>query len=150
MDPSEQNKLTTRDQWRKLGFFYQCDRRQRMWRLVGSKSGLMSFKDLLAAYVADPRHEQLAEVEHYGPYGYFEIMTGEQPGIDENGVYGCLSDLQHLSELIEDRLSNAVAGSTFSIKREYADDAKYSIVFQVMGDDFDPASEDLRFSTPAI
>ena len=150
MKRSQQDKDTMRDEWRKLGFFYQCDQRQRMWRLVGSKSGLMSVKDLLTAYVADPRHEQLAQLERYGPYGYFEVMTGEKPGIDENGVYGRLSDLHRLGELVEERLSQALPGATFSIKREYAEDAKYSIVFQVVDDDFDPSSEDPRLFTPIV
>lgn len=149
MNSSEKTKQAARDEWRKLGFFYGVDQRQQFWRLVGSKSGLMKFTDLLAVYASDPGHEQLSEKEHYGPYGYLEIVTAEHPGIDERGIHGQLSDLKHLSELVEDRLSQAVSGSTFSIKRDYADDAKFSIIFYVVGDEFDPASEDPKLSTQA-
>ncbi|MFQ6022607.1 MAG: hypothetical protein ACE5NW_07795 [Acidiferrobacterales bacterium] len=147
---STPEKQAVRDAWRELGFYYHLDLRQRFWQLVGSRSGLMRFRDILAAYIADPKNEQLLEYEVYGPDEYLKIMTAEHPGIDDKTIDGRLSDLKHLGELIEDRLSQAVPGSTFSIKREYADDAKFSIIFQVMDDDFDPASEDPRLSQSTI
>ena len=41
-------------EWRELGFHYDRDDETRVWRLTGSRAGLLAFRDVLLSYVADP------------------------------------------------------------------------------------------------
>ena len=61
------NKATRRE-WRALGFFYDRDDVGRKWRLIGSRAGLLRFKEALLRYAADPRNAGISEHEHFGPY----------------------------------------------------------------------------------
>src|ERR1035438_7741098 len=79
--PSDATNRATTQEWRELGFFYDRDDRARVWKLTGSRSGLLRFRDLLLSYVADPCNALEAEHEHYGPYAYLEVMTLPRGGV---------------------------------------------------------------------
>jgi len=54
---SDSGKQWTRRERRELVFFYDRDDKTREWRLVGSRSGLMRFRDALLEYVDDPGND---------------------------------------------------------------------------------------------
>jgi hypothetical protein len=132
----------TRGEWRALGFFYDSDQEAKEWRLVGSRAGLLRFRDRLLQYASNPKNEAISEHEHYWPYGYLEVMTWPQAGIDSHAIRGTLAGLRRLAILIERAASSAHAGSVVRIRGEYAVEADYALVLDFRDDNFDPASAD--------
>ena len=131
-----------RGEWRELGFFYDSDDQTKEWRLVGSRAGLLRFRDRLLGYASNPKNETVSEHEHYWPYGYLEVMTWPQAGMDSHAIRGTLTDLRRLATLIERAAASAQSGSVVRIREEYAVDGDYALVLEFRDDDFDPASAD--------
>ena len=146
---SEATNQTTRKEWRELGFFYDRDDNAKQWRLVGSRSGLLRFRDLLLRYASDPKNSGDSEHEHCGPYMYLEVMTCSDAGFDSHAIRGTLNDLMRLADLIEIKLSIASPGSIVSIQQEYAQASEYSLVLEVRNEGFDPASADTELPPEA-
>ena len=132
-----------RSEWRELGFYYESDDQAKEWRLIGSRAGLLRFRDLLLQYVTDPRNEMKSEHEHYGPYSYLEIMTWSEPGMDGHSIHGSLDDLRRLAGIVEQKLLGAQPDATVRIADEYAEAAEYALILFVRKDAFDPAGADL-------
>jgi len=137
----------TRSEWRELGFFYDRDEISKTWRLVGSRTGLLRFADLLRRYVADPRNEMKSEHEHYGPYMYLEIMTWPEAGMDGHSIHGTPNDLRRLAQLAEEHLTELTPGQTAEIREEFAPAAEYTLVLELRHDMFDPASADANLGS---
>jgi hypothetical protein len=131
-----------RAEWRALGFFYDSDKQTKEWRLVGSRAGLLGFRDRLLGYASNPKNKTVSEHEHYWPYGYLEVMTWPQAGMDSHAIRGTLTDLRRLATLIERAASSAQPGAVVRIREEYAVDADYALVLEFRDDDFDPSSAD--------
>jgi hypothetical protein len=132
----------TKLEWRELGFFYDCDDQTRVWKLTGSRAGLLCFRDALLAYVADPRNALKSEHMHYGPYGYLKVMTWPEAGLDDHSIRGPLPDLARLAKLVEAKLATVSPGSSVLIREEFAADSPYALVFDLREDGFDPAAAD--------
>jgi len=147
--PSEEVNDATRKEWRDLGFFYDRDDVAKEWRIVGSRSGLFKFRDLLVSYVATPRNQVNSEHDHYGPYMYLTLSTWSEAGMDRNAIYGTLQDLRRLAGMIEAKLKDTRAGSVLRIQEEFARNCEYSLLLEVRDEDFDPASADPELSTSA-
>ena len=141
MTTDKMNQVT-RDEWRELGFFYDFDKENSRWRLVGSQGGLLKFRDILNAYADDSRNKQISEHEHYGPYFYLKLITWEEAEITENAICGTLSDFRKLAAIVENKLNASSAGSTFTIDDEYAEGTQAILEFEVREEGFDPASAD--------
>jgi hypothetical protein len=139
--PSDATNEATRREWRELGFFYDRNDETKVWRLVGSRSGLLRFRDVLSAYADDPSNDYKSEHEHYGPY-FLEIMTWPEPGFDDHAIHGSLADLKRLAAIVENRLAVAQPGDTVCIQDEFAANSPYALIFEVREDDFDPARAD--------
>src|ERR1700730_6781872 len=105
--PSDATNRATRREWRELGFFYDRDNQTKVWKLTGSRAGLLRFRDALLAYVADPRNALKSEHEHYGPYAYLELMTSPEAGFDDHAIRGPLADLGRLASIIESKLAQS-------------------------------------------
>lgn len=131
----------TRREWRELGFFYDCQDNPPRWRLVGSRAGLLKFVEILDTYATNPRHTELSEHEHYGPYLYLKLMTWEAPEITNAAICGTLSDLQRLATIVREKLSSFKAGTVFVVGDEYGA-GPGSIEFDIREDGFDPAGAD--------
>lgn len=145
VEKSPAAELTTeqiKQQWRKLGFFCELDDRDRTWTLTGSRTGLLRFRDLLLAYVADPKNALQSEHDHYGPYGSLEVMTWPDAGFDGQSIRGSLTDLARLASLVETKLAAAEPDSMVLIREEFAPDSAYTLRFDIRDDWFDPASAD--------
>jgi hypothetical protein len=129
----------TGEEWRNLGFYHELDPDRRVWRLCGSRSGLVGFARLVARYVETSVTSPDAQPLPLGPYGDLQIRLWERPGIDDESVYGSSDDLLRLAQLVESRLADKRPGEEVVIGPEYAGDAECSLVFEIMDDDFDPA-----------
>jgi len=139
--PSDATNKMTRREWRALGFFYDRNDETKVWRIVGSRSGLLRFRDVLLEYADDPNNDYKSEHEHYGPC-YLKIMTWPEPGFDDYGIQGSLADLKRLAVIVENRLAATQVGDSFCIKDEFAANNPYALILEVREDDFDPARAD--------
>jgi len=144
---SDATNRATRREWRELGFFYGRDDQTKVWKLTGSRAGLLRFRDALLSYVADPRNALKSEHEHYGPYSYLEIMTWPEAGFDNHAIRGPVADLARLASLIEAKLAIARPGYTVRIQEEFAPDSPYALVLDLREDGFDPAAADTLLPT---
>jgi hypothetical protein len=140
--PSDATNQATREEWRALGFFYNRDDEAKEWRLVGSRSGLLKFRDLLLRYAANPGHAQQSEHDHYGPYMYLKVMTWPEAGFDDDAIRGPLPDLARLAGVVEARVAGATPGSVLRIQEEFAPKSPYALILDVREDEFDPAAAD--------
>jgi hypothetical protein len=140
--PSDDIKKSTQQEWRDLGFFYHRDDRQKTWRLVGSRLGLLRFRDALLEYVDNPGNSYESEHEHYGPYLYLEIMTWHQSGFDSHSIHGSFAELRRLAAIIDAKVTVAQAGEAICIHDEFAMNSPYSMILEVREDGFDPAQAD--------
>jgi hypothetical protein len=139
----------TAQEWRELGFFPEIDTGKSLWRLTGSRAGLLRLRDILLEYVADPRNAVNSEHEHYGPYGSLEIMTWPEAGFDDHAIHGSLADLTRLAELVDSKLATVKPNSLVHIREEFASDSPYTLLLDVRDDQFDPASADPDLSADA-
>ena len=139
---SEETCAATRQQWRELGFYYDRDDINRVWLIIGSRTAILRFCQILRNYAADSRRRQLSEHEHYGPYQYLTVMTWNQPQLDRRGIAGTLKDLQRLAALIELKVRGAADGSAIRIAHEYTASPDYALEIQLRSDPFDPSTED--------
>jgi len=142
-------KEPTRQEWQELGFFYDRDDSAKEWLIVGSRAGLLRFADLLRRYAANPRNEMKSEHEHYGPYMDLEIMTWTEAGMDDHAIHGSVRDLIRLASLIEGKVATLQSGERARIREEFSPRALYSLVLDLRGDSFDPASADGNLVEPA-
>ena len=139
---SKETDKQTRIEWRELGFFYDYDKINSRWRLVGSRQGLLKFCDILNDYTADERNAPLSEHEHYGPYWYLKLTTWTEPIITADDIRGTLEDFRRLSKLTKQKLENASVGDRFIIDEEYSPKNEAKILFEIEADDFDAAKAD--------
>jgi hypothetical protein len=140
--PSDAINKATRREWRELGFFYDCDNETKVWKLIGSRSGLLRFRDILLSYAADARNTPDGEHEHYGPYSYLKIMTCPEAAFDDEAIRGSLADLARLAKLIEVKLATTQPGSFTVIQQEFAANSPNALVLDLREDGFDPATAD--------
>lgn len=140
MDPAEVINELTRQEWRKLGFYYE--RSQSYWLFIGSRAGLQGFCKLLREYVLNPEKVEVGSHAHYGPYVYLQVITWEKPYIADHGIFGRLSDLEVLAVLIEKKLNETSSGNSFAIDREYSEENHLTLKFELREDGFDPSHAD--------
>jgi hypothetical protein len=139
---SDNLKELTKEDWRKLGFYYDQDKKERHWHFVGSRDGLLKFATLLDKYCSKPKHAQISEHNHFGPYWYLKVVTMNECLIDENGIHGSIEDLRRLSSVVREVLNRAKPSDRIVIDKEYSNMNKFGIVLEVREDGFDPARED--------
>lgn len=143
MPPSPETNRQTADEWWQLGFFYEVVEAEKTWRFVGSRRGLLSFPRLLREYAAKPKNSEISEHQHFGPYWYLKVITWNEPLITARGIRGSLARLANLADLIEERVSAMNAGEIASLGPDYSPQSEFTLRFEVMEDDFDPASADI-------
>jgi hypothetical protein len=141
MTPEELNEQTKED-WRDLGFFYDYDNSKACWQLIGSRTGLLRFCDILIEYTANDRKKKLSEHEHYGPYWYLKLVTWNAPVITPHDIRGTFEDFRRLSSLTREKIAHAFPGDRVEIDKEYSSGNEAILLFEVREDSFDPASGD--------
>lgn len=132
----------TKEEWRDLGFYYDFDKENTTWHLVGSLDGLSSFSRILREYADDERNNNIGEHEHLGPYMYLTIVTSESPKITDYGIFGSLSDLKRHSDLTSEKIKNSKPDIVLQIDTEYSDENEAILLFEIKNDGFDPSVAD--------
>ena len=140
---TEELNEQTKEEWRELGFFYDFDKTNSYWRLIGSRQGLIKFCEMLSDYANDERNAPLSEHEHYGPYWYLKLTTWNEPQITSDAIAGTLEDFKRLSKLIKQKLENASIGDKIIIDSDYSPLNEAKLILEVKEDDFDAAEADL-------
>jgi hypothetical protein len=140
--PSPATNASTTREWRELGFFYDTNKSESAWNLIGSRSGLLGFARLLRDYAANPHLAPISEHEHYGPYFYLKVVTWHEPRITEEDIRGTQIDIRRLAELIERGLVSVDVGQSFEIDTDYSPRNEFRLRLHVREDEFDPASAD--------
>jgi hypothetical protein len=136
--PGEDIRERIRREWRELGFYYDRNDETKSWRIVGSRSGLLRFREILLEYADDTSNDYKSEHEHYGPH-WLKIMTWPEPGFDEYAIRGSLPDLKRLADIVGSKLTVAKMGETICIRDEFAVGTPYSLTLEIREDGFDPA-----------
>lgn len=133
----------TIEEWRDLGFHYDCADDRRAWTLTGSVAGLSRFSDVLRRFASDPSNDIPFEHDHFGPYGYLKIMNvpGER-GFNSNAIFAPRCKFAELADLVDLRLIDAKSGSTFEFSQDFAPNSEYELRLIVAPDDFDPGLHD--------
>ena len=144
--PSEATNEQTKQEWRELGFFYERDDEAQSWKLVGSKTGLLSFAKALRSY-ASATGDSPGEHRHYGPYWYLTVTTWTETEIIDRGICGPLEDLARLAGIIESKVDATQPGSSILIGDEFATRSSYALVLEVMEEGFDPSTADPELSS---
>jgi len=138
-----------RREWRELGFYYDRNDQTRVWRFIGSRSGLLRFHDDLLEYADDQSNDYKSEHSHYGPYSYLKIMTWPEPSFEKDAIQGSLTDLRRLAAIVGNKLAMARLGDSIHIQDEFAENSPYGLILEVREDDFDPAQADPKLSKEA-
>lgn len=131
----------TGEEWQALGFYHEPDQAHRVWRLVGSVSGLRTIVRMLASQADKASGETEPAALVVGPFNDFSIRIWERAGIDDESIHGSADDLRRLSEIIEQKLEGAAEGAEIAIGNEYAADLEYTLLIAVRDEEFDPASQ---------
>ncbi len=139
--------------WRDLGFHCDFCEEPGRWRFIGSRGGLLKFRDLLDEYISDPSNSELSEDpygphDHFGPYMHLTIRTltpkttNLGPKILDCEIWGRTHDIEKLARLVEEKVGESSVGDTFTIDTEYSEHNEAILDFEVRAEGFDPASAD--------
>lgn len=142
MNRTDEVVKDTIEDWKDLGFFYDLDEKSKCWKIVGNRNGLMKFCKILKDYASNPGNEKLSEHEYFGPYMFLTLATLKRRKRYEGGIVGTLSDIEFMSNLVKDKLSDCTIGDSFEIGIEYDEKTEFKMIFQIMDDEFDPSSLD--------
>lgn len=147
---SNQAKIVVREEWRKLGFFYDRDDDHMVWKIIGSRDGIDKFSKLLIDYSNNQSHNFISAHENYGPYSYLEIGTWGKAEINAHWIAGPIPKLVGLAKIVERIACMNSAGDIVSLKNEFSPKSPYELEIHVRSADFDPSTEDVNFSFPMI
>lgn len=139
---SPEMKAAVREEWRKLGFFYDRDDDTKTWKIVGDRKGIERFIQEVTRFTSDPRNERPSEHEHLGPYLYLKLMSWPENRIDEQGIAGPLSELQRMAFTIREGLLRAADAQKIFLRQSFAPNSEYELCIELRPGAFDAAGED--------
>ena len=137
-------KNITKEDWRSLGYYFDCDDINKKWIFVGSKNGLGYFNLYLEQYILNSKNKVYGEHDHLGPYENLRIMTNAEAKITDSCISGTLDDFNKLKNIIKTKLAEADINSVFVIDEEFSLDNNYKLEFKIMDYGFDPATADIQ------
>ncbi|MBN2736070.1 MAG: hypothetical protein JXR70_03755 [Spirochaetales bacterium] len=141
---SEKLKNITKEDWRKLGFYYERDDKEKKWVFVGSKYGLEDFCIILNEYSENKNNEIIGEHIHLGPYEYLKIMTSDHFKVTEDWICGSLQDLKKLSSLIKEEIKITKIDTIKIIENDFFQESDFLLELRVMQYGYDPATADIQ------
>jgi hypothetical protein len=137
----------TKEDWRKLGFYYERDDVNKKWILIGSKNGLENFCIILDRYVENRRNMRIGEHEHIGPYSYLIIMTSKVFNVTSDHICGSLEDLKKLNIILKTEIRNILdqeLPTNKLIEDNFVNGNNYMIELRLMEYGYDPATADTQ------
>lgn len=135
-------KNITKEDWRTLGYYFECDDINKKWKFIGSKNGLGYFILYLERYINNPKNKACGEHDHIGPYENLKIMTNEEVKITDYCISGTLADFDKLKKIIKEKLEESDINSVFVIDDEFSLSNDYILEITIMDYGFDPATAD--------
>lgn len=144
---TEKLKNITKEDWRKLGFYYERDDMNKKWILVGSKNGLDDFCIILDRYVENGENARIGEHEHIGPYGYLTIMTSKVFNVTSDYICGSLDDLKKLNMILKTEIKATQDQELPTVKLiedSFLHNNDYMIELRLMEYGYDPATADVQ------
>lgn len=129
----------TRDAWRELGFWYDCDVAKKRWTFRADRRGVATLAAEVQRFLAAPESGMAGEHTHLGPYSNLRFIAAERPQISWRGLAGRREDFTRLvAELGAIAQTSADGARTIAANFEAVDG--FSAVMVVERDGFDPAS----------
>jgi len=139
---SERVNEMARREWMDLGFYYDRDDSEKVWRILGTKVGLLKFCNLISTYAANSENDVISHHENFGPYSYLEIGTWNVPEITEHWIAGPLKQLMALASDIGVLVPNSVVGQKLLFRHKFSPQSSYELLLEIKDDDFSPITED--------
>lgn len=144
MEIDKQLNNIIKEEWRKLGFYYEVDHEKKTWIFVGSKSGLEDLCVIFDDYTMDIKYNKIGEHIHIDPYNYLKIMTSAKFKVTADYICGTIEDLKKLSLLLKAEIKNAAIGISKTINNEFFRGCDYLIELRIMDYGYDPATADIQ------
>lgn len=142
MAMSEKLKNITKEDWRKLGFYYERDDEKNKWVFIGSKYGLEDFCIILDNYSTNTKNTQVGEHAHFGPYEYLKIMTSTSFKVTADSICGHLNDLKRLSVRLKKEIEDSEIGAIKLLESDFFQVSEYRLELRIMEYGYDPAKAD--------
>ena len=142
MAMSEKLKNITKEDWRKLGFYYENDHKNKRWIFIGSKTGLEDFCIILNDYSNDMNNTKIGEHIHIGPYDYLKIMTSNTFKVTADYICGSIEDLKKLSIILKEEIKNSDIDTVKIINNNIFQESYYDLEFRIKEYGYDPAKSD--------
>jgi hypothetical protein len=131
----------TREGWRELGFWFDCDWQAERWSFRANRRGLAALVARLRDFAADRVDPEDDDHVHLGPYASLRLAHGERASLDRRGFTGQRDDFETLARELE-RLAAAGTAVPREFARAFTGADGFDAVMTVEPDNFDPASAD--------
>jgi hypothetical protein len=144
---AEQQKMVqiTRDAWRELGFWYECDVREMCWRFRADRRGIASLISAVRKQLTSIHREEKGEHLHLGPYSTLSVISWDGPLISRRGIAGRPEDFERLMRELE-ALQLDTTPRTCAIAAEFAGSDGFRAELTIEPEGFDPAKADLTIA----
>lgn len=131
----------TREAWRELGFWYDCDVKEKRWTFRADRRGIAAFATEVHRFLSSPEADEVGEHAHLGPYSNLRLICAEQALIDWRGLAGRRNHFERFATELETIAGTSARGS-LAIAAGFAGAEGFRAIMVVEDDDFDPASAD--------
>ena len=129
----------TRDAWRELGFWYDCDVAGKRWTFRADRRGVAALAAEVQRFLESPESAITGEHTHLGPYSNLRFIAAERPQISWRGLAGRREDFARLAAEL-DAIAQASGDGVRTIGAGFEGADGFSAVIAVECDGFDPAS----------
>lgn len=140
--PTESVNEMTRKEWLDLGFYYDRDDCEKIWKVSGAKSGLFKLSKLIEDYANDSENDVISHHENFGPYSYFEIGTWSEPEITGHWIAAPLDRLAALASDIFSIVQNGAVSQKILLRDRFSPNSPYELMLEIKDDDFLPYADD--------
>lgn len=140
--PSDRVNEMTRREWLDLGFYYDRDDCEKIWKVSGAKSGLLKLSKLIEDYANNSENDVFSHHENFGPYSYFEIGTWSEPEITDHWIAAPLDRLAALALDISFIVQNGVVGQKIFLRDMFSPSSPYELMLEIKDDKFLPYTDD--------
>lgn len=138
----------TRDAWRELGFWYECDMANRSWKVRADRRGIMELAEIVRSFLSSAAAADVGEHLHLGPFANLRVIRSDRPLISWRGIAGAPSDLKQFVAELEAIATTLATNSTaervppYELGSAFGHDDGFRFIVQPEPEGFDPAGAD--------